>query len=54
MHKYKIENTISTAERDLAVTINHICNRINDTLLMEKQKNSSWVIVIDMRYVRQD
>lgn len=54
MHKYKIENTNSSVERDLAVTLNHMLNRINDTTLMKKQKNSSWDILIDMSYVRQN
>lgn len=54
MHKYKIENTNSTVERYLAVTINDILSRINDPMLMEKQKNSFSDILIDMPYVRQD
>lgn len=54
MHKYKIENINSTVERYLAVTINDILSRINDPMLMEKQKNSFSDILIDMPYVRQD
>lgn len=54
MHKYKIENTNSTVERYLAVRINDKLNRIHDTMLMEKQKNSSWDILTDVSHVRQD